>query len=235
MAKVILMFKDKVIKEFPFVKESMGIGRKPDNDIIIDNLAVSGHHARIDKTKDAFVLTDMQSTNGTFVNDKKVFSHSLKHGDKIHIGKHTFVFLTSEKEAKTGVDLDRTMMLDTAKHRELLSKQGVPPPVAQKTEKVGVLTCIDGSGLGEIELTKKLTRMGKSDRSEIKLTGLFMGSTAATISRRSSGYTITFTGSLKKLRVNGQVVRDSTRLKDFDTIEIGAHKFKFYQKDAEKI
>ena len=60
MAKVILMFKDKVIKEFPFVKESMGIGRKPDNDIIIDNLAVSGHHARIDKTKDAFVLTDMQ-------------------------------------------------------------------------------------------------------------------------------------------------------------------------------
>jgi pSer/pThr/pTyr-binding forkhead associated (FHA) protein len=234
MARIILMFKEKVIKEFPCVKDSMVIGRKPDNDIIIDNLAVSGHHARIDKTKETFVLTDLQSTNGTFVNDKKVFSHTLKHGDRIQIGKHTFVFLTSEKDSKAEVDLDRTMMLDTARHRELLSRQEVPSPVEQKPEKIGILTCIDGSGLGEIELTKKLTRMGKSDRSEIKLSGLFIGSTAATISRRSSGYTITFTGSLKKLKVNGQVVKDSTRLKDFDTIEIGSHKFKFYQKDVER-
>jgi pSer/pThr/pTyr-binding forkhead associated (FHA) protein len=234
MARLILMFKEKVIKEFPCTKESMVIGRKPDNDIIIDNLAVSGHHARIDKTKTAFVLTDLQSTNGTFVNDKKVFSHSLKHGDRIQIGKHAFVFLTSEKDSKTGVDLDRTMMLDTAKHRELLSKQGVAPPAAKKAEKVGVLTCIDGSGLGEIELNKSLIRIGKSDRSEIKLSGLFIGATAATVSRRPSGYTITYTGALKKLRVKGKVVKDSIRLKDFDTIEIGSHKFQFYQKDAQK-
>ena len=72
MAKIILMFKDQVVNEFPFFRESITIGRKPENTIQIDNLAVSGDHAKIDKTGSKFILTDLQSTNGTFVNDKKI-------------------------------------------------------------------------------------------------------------------------------------------------------------------
>ncbi len=234
MARLILMFKEQVIKEFPFLKDSMTIGRKPDNDITIDNLAISGHHARIDKTGSAFVLNDLQSTNGTFVNNKKIASHSLNHGDNIQIGKHLVLFLASEKEKPSEIDMDKTMVLDPVKQRELLAKQASGAPETQKQEKVGIITFIDGSDLGEIQLTKKLTRIGKSDNSEVKLSGLFMGATAATISKRPSGYTITYTGSLTKLRVNGQLIKDSARLKDFDTIEIGSYKFQFYQKELKK-
>ena len=238
MARLILTFNKQVIKEFPFAKDGMTIGRKPENHIQIDNLAVSSFHARIDKTGSDFILTDLQSTNGTFIKDKKIVTHKLKHGDNIVIGKHVLLFLASEKGAADvatdePMDMDKTMMLDTAKQREMLSKAqataGAKPAAA---EKIGVLTFLEGSVEGEIELVKKLTRIGKSENSEVRLSGLLMGATAATISKRPSGYTISFAGGMTKVKVNGQVVKESVPLKDFDTIEIGSYKCQFYMKEA---
>jgi len=100
-----------------------------------------------------------------------------------------------------------------------------------KPDIVGVLSFIDNSNLGEIELGKKLTRIGKGDSCEVKLGGVMMGSTAATISKRPSGYAITFTGGMAKLKVNGHIIRESYPLKDFDTIELGSYKFQFYQRE----
>jgi pSer/pThr/pTyr-binding forkhead associated (FHA) protein len=214
------------------------MGRQEDNTIVIDNLAVSGYHAKIDKLGGEYILTDLQSTNGTFVNDEKVVSHKLAHGDNIVIGKHVILFVATEKEKMEGegkdkkMPLDKTMLLDTAKQRELLAKQKVVPSTAKTPEKIGIISFIDDSGLGEIELTKKLTKIGKAETSEIKLSGLFMGATAATISRRPSGYAISFAGGMTKLKVNGSVVKDSVSLNDFDTIEIGSFKFQFYQKEV---
>jgi pSer/pThr/pTyr-binding forkhead associated (FHA) protein len=237
MVRLILTFNKQVIKEYPFLKESVTIGREEDNTIVIPNLAVSGYHARIDKVGSKFIITDLQSTNGTFLNNKKVVSQKLAHGDHILIGKHIILFMASEKKAKTGgtpekMDLGKTMMLDTAKQRELLKKQTTPPKPVVVPEKIGVITFIDGSSIGDIELSKKLTKIGKADTSEIKLSGVFMGATAATISRRPAGYTISFAGGIAKLKVNGEVVKDSVALKDFDTIELGSYKFQFYQKDV---
>jgi len=238
MARLILTFNKQVVKEFPFAKDGMTVGRKPENDIQIDNLAVSSFHARIDKTGSDFILTDLQSTNGTFIKDKKIVTHKLKHGDNIVIGKHVLLFLASEKgvadvAADESMDMDKTMMLDTAKQREMLAKAqataGTKPAAA---EKIGVLTFLEGSVEGEIELVKKLTRIGKSENSEVKLSGLLMGATAATISKRPSGYTISFAGGMTKVKVNGQVVKESVPLKDFDTIEIGSYKCQFYTKEA---
>lgn len=240
MARLILMFNNQVMKEYPFIKDSITVGRKPDNNIVIDNLAVSSYHARIDKAGDDFILTDLQSTNGTFVNDKKIVSHRLDHGDNIVIGKHVILFVAGEKgkvEAKAKeakMDLDKTMMLDTAKQRELLSKQPEAAQSARPPEKIGVITFVDGSNLGEFELSKKITKIGKSDTSEIRLSGLFMGGTAATISRRPTGYNISFTGGMAKLKVNGEVVKESLLLKDFDTVELGSYKFQFYLRDSTK-
>jgi pSer/pThr/pTyr-binding forkhead associated (FHA) protein len=238
MARLVLMFNQQVVKEFPFLKDSLTIGRKPENDIPVDNLAVSGFHARIDKTGGEYILTDLQSTNGTFVNDDKVTSHKLKHGDNIIIGKHVLLFVASGQERKAKeeeqMDLDKTMLLDTAKQRELLSKQKAPIAEAQKAEKIGVLSFIDGSDKGEIELSKKLTRIGKSENSEVRLSGMFIGATSATVSKRPSGYTISFAGGLAKLKVNGEIVKESVPLKDFDTIELGSYKFQFYQKEITK-
>jgi pSer/pThr/pTyr-binding forkhead associated (FHA) protein len=236
MARLILMFNKQVVKEYPLMKESVTIGRNEDNVIIIDNLAVSGYHARIDVAGSDFILTDLQSTNGTFVNDKKVLSHKLSHGDNVIVGKHVILFIATGKEAdiktdKQKADLDRTMMLDTAKQKELLAKQQGAVQAAKAAQKIGVVSFIEGSDQGEIELTKKLTKIGKGENSEIRLSGLFMPATAATISRRPSGYVITNMGG--KLKVNGELVKESQPLKEFDTIEIGKVKFQFYQKGSE--
>jgi predicted component of type VI protein secretion system len=237
MAKLILTFNKQVIREYSFDKDSITIGRNDDNTIVIDNLAVSGFHARMDRAGSEYILTDLQSTNGTFVNDQKVTSHKLVDADSIVIGKHVIIFSAKEAgkiddgDAGKKSQLDRTVLLDTAKQRELLAKQKVFTQVPKPPEKIGVLSFVDGSGLGEIELTKKLTKIGKADTSEVKLTGLLMAPTSATISRRPSGYAISFTRGLAKLRVNGAVVKDSAQLKDFDTIELGSYKFQFYKKE----
>jgi pSer/pThr/pTyr-binding forkhead associated (FHA) protein len=229
------MFNKQVLKEYPIMKESITIGRNKDNIINIDNLAVSGYHARIDRAGSDFILTDLQSTNGTFINDKKISSHKLSHGDNIIIGKHVLLFVATEKgkveKSPEQLDMDKTMMLNTAKQKELLSKQDQPGPSAKPVEKIGVISFIDGSGLGEIELTKKLTKIGKADTSEIKLGGMLMAPTSATISKRPNGYTISFTGGMTKLKVNNKVVKDNVQLNDFDTIELGAYKFQFFQKE----
>lgn len=237
MARLILTFNKQVISQYPFGKKGgITIGRKSANDIQIDNLAVSGHHARIDKAGSDYILTDLQSTNGTFVNNKKIVSHNLKHGDKIHIGKHTLLFIASDAPGSENDPVDingsieKTMILDTSRQRELLADQDTPVAIKQP-EIIGVISFIDNSGLGEIMLDKKLTRIGKSDSCEIRLSGMMLGPTAATISKRPSGYTITFTGGVSKLKVNGHIIKESYPLKDFDTIELGSYKFQFYQKE----
>ncbi len=236
MARVILVFNKKVIKEYPFGRDNMTIGRNEGNDIVIDNLAVSGLHARIDKTEDTYILTDLQSTNGTFVNDKRITSHRLQHKDKIIVGKHLLFFALSKEEQGEvkETELDKTMILDTARQKDLLAKQaekkGMEVPI--KKEKIGVISFIDGSSQGEIQLTKKLTKVGKAETSEIRLGGLLMPPTAATISRRPNGYAITTTGG-KTVKVNNQAIQESHFLKDFDTIEIGSYKFQFYTQESE--
>lgn len=237
MPRLILTFNKQVIKEYPFLKESITIGRNEDNGVVIDNLAVSSYHAKIDKVGPDYILTDLQSTNGTFVNDKRVVSHKLSHGDNITVGKHVILFVVADKAREAEAlppkgDLDRTMMLDTARQKELLAKQQEVSEVPKEPQKIGVVSFIDGSDLGEVELTKKLTRIGKAKTSEIRLSGMFMGSTAATISKRPTGYSISFTGGMTKLKVNGEVVKESVALKDFDTIELGSYRFQFYQKEV---
>ena len=98
MPRLTLKFKDNVIGRFPIPRgKSLTIGRRKDNDIVIDNLAVSGHHAKVDAVGEAFVLVDLQSKNGSFVNEQIVNSHWLKEGDVISIGKHQLLFATGEK------------------------------------------------------------------------------------------------------------------------------------------
>ena len=88
MAKLILKYETKVLKEIALARPTITIGRTPDNDVVIDNLAVSSHHARI-VFDGEFNLEDLNSVNGTFVNKQRVSSTSLKDGDEVSIGKHT--------------------------------------------------------------------------------------------------------------------------------------------------
>ena len=88
MAKLILTFNGDKIREYPLNKECLTIGRRTDNDVRIDNLAVSGHHAQIVTILNDSFLEDLNSTNGTYVNSRPVKKHALKDGDSIAIGKY---------------------------------------------------------------------------------------------------------------------------------------------------
>jgi serine/threonine-protein kinase len=92
MPKILLKYNDKVVKEITLTDVVVTIGRKEDNDLVIDNLAVSSHHARIARLDDAFVIQDTGSTNGIFLNGEKVAQHTLKYGDQVMIGKHLVIF-----------------------------------------------------------------------------------------------------------------------------------------------
>lgn len=127
MPIITLNFKDKKIRDYPLaVGQTCTIGRKSSNDIVIDNLAVSGKHARIESVSTTFVIRDLDSTNGTFVNKKKVSMHNLRHKDVLLIGKHELIFDRSDLMKKTGADEfddDKTRILDTTEYKTLIHNE----------------------------------------------------------------------------------------------------------------
>ena len=229
-----LKFKDSNIGEY-HIKEgqSLTIGRLDKNNIVIENLAVSGRHAKIDALEDGYLLTDLKSKNGSFVNKKQVTSHWLENNDFITIGKHTLVFAYKEGEkqfesADSGM-MEQTMVMDTAAHKDLLTKSVQDMAAIKKKEPIGILSFLSGRE-GEIELTKKLTKIGKDSSSDIKVGGMMVGKTAATISKRPQGYHLSYVEGMSKPKVNNEAVKESVLLKEFDIIEIGSVKMEFILK-----
>lgn len=119
-----LLFKNTPLQEYQIkTGQTVTIGRSQSNDIVIDNMSVSGLHARIDSVSATFILTDLESTNGTFVNEKLISTHTLRDKDLILIGKHHLVFDRSDLDKEiTTEDDDKTRYLDTAQYRDLLKK-----------------------------------------------------------------------------------------------------------------
>ncbi len=124
MPVISVNFKGKKIDEHSLIIGlGCNIGRKKENDISIDNLAVSGFHAQIDSVSNTFVLRDLESTNGTFVNDKKITLHNLKHNDSILIGKHELIFdcsdlMSTQTNGVPNSD-EKTRILNTNDLREI--------------------------------------------------------------------------------------------------------------------
>jgi len=231
MPTITLRYKETILKEYDLPKDkAMTIGRYDSNDIVIENLAVSGHHAKIDFTENGYLLTDLKSTNGTFINEELVSTHWLKHKDIIIIGKHTLVFAYGEGETQPESvpgGMDQTMIMDTDAYRSLLTKN-IPKPVIQPSapELSGTLSFLAG-GTGDIQLSKKLTKIGKEPSCDIVINGLMVGKIAATISRRPAGYYLSYVSGMAKPRINGRTVKESAKLNEFDVIELGPFKAEF--------
>lgn len=233
MARLVIRFNDETIDEIPFPEDNVTIGREKDNTVSINHLAVSRHHARIDRRGADFVITDLQSTNGTLVNEEPVVVRKLTDGDRIDVGKHQILFLREDLPEETrdepqALNPGETLMLDTEYAREAIARAKPSSKTPEAPEQKASIGFIDGSSYGEIELTQRRTRMGRADTSDIKLSGFFLGATAAIINRVDDGYTITYGGGMRKLRINGEVVKNTSPLKDLDVITIGPHKFQFY-------
>ena len=236
MPKLTLKFKNNPIQNYDLeTGQAITIGRLEDNDIVIENLAVSGHHAKIDSVGDGYLLTDLQSKNGCFVNEKMVASHWLRQGDVVSIGKHMLEFRYKEGEKQPQVaptnQRDQTMVMDTGHYRDMLDKSGAAGRMAADGGKpVGMLSYLAG-GEGEVELSRKLIKIGKDAGSDIVVSGLTVGGTSATISKRPENYVLSYVAGLSKPKVNGKAVKQSIALNEFDVIEIGSVKLQFFTKE----
>lgn len=141
MAKLFLKFEQAVLKEVTLAQTVVTIGRLPDNLIQIDNLAVSGHHAKVFWDTDKYLIEDLDSLNGTYVNNTRITRQQLKNGDDVVIGKHTLAFKdewvgerpTQRSGAKGSTTppipkMESTVMLDTKRMKERLAGPA-PQPV----------------------------------------------------------------------------------------------------------
>src|ERR1700690_2180464 len=230
MARLILSLDGAVLAEYNMNKEHYTIGRLPDNDIRIDNPAVSGHHSLIINILNDSFLEDLNSTNGTYVNGKLIKKHALQHGDVITAGNHQLRFVKDDEADED--EFEKTMVIQpsarpvervraavseagtTASRRALAN--GAP---AIKKAKLQVLS---GAFAGrELELTKALTTLGRP------------GVQVAAITRRAEGYFIVHVDSGKDNdfpQVNGVPIGpQARRLNDNDVVQLAGVKMGFFE------
>ncbi|PCJ17553.1 MAG: hypothetical protein COA96_17720 [SAR86 cluster bacterium] len=223
--KLELSFNANKLSEFPLDKEVITIGRKNDNDICIDNLAVSGHHAKLLTIFDDSFLEDLSSTNGTFVNGKSITKHPLRNGDVIVIGKHELRYIN--EGVSTGDD-DKTILIRRppghGSHSEA-ALQTEPSDLNASLEKENIdsakLQILNGKGAGkELPLVKPSVRLGKS------------GAGVVQINKRPDGHfivTLDQSSSANTLLVNGEEIgARAVKLHNHDVIEINRLKIEYF-------
>jgi len=256
MAKLILSMDGLVLKEIPLAKERTTIGRKPHNDIQIDNLAVSGEHAVIVTILNDSFLEDLGSTNGTVVNGNPIKKHFLQNNDVIELGKYKLKFIGEASGASAGgdkADFEKTMVLRPASARQtdgeaLRSAPGSQRAAAMPQAAAAVAGIADatktvppapqpaaprsgGQPLGAIQLLS-----GANAGKELELTKPLTtlgkpGVQVAVLTRRPQGYFITHVEGAARPNVNGQQIGPAPHaLKDHDVIELAGVKMEFFLK-----
>ena len=265
MPTITLKFQNQSLAEYALQKgASLTIGRRQANDIVIEDRSVSGHHAKIDSLEDRFVLIDLQSKNGTFVNGQLISSHWLQHEDVITIGGHSLIFNYEEKEkmaAGEAEEYDETRRMNTTQHRRMMMQSNPtksinvtrfwenrqrrgkvrdiePDDPEYKSESSGkeaiaALIYLEG-GKGRIELSRKITSIGKDPTSDIVITGLLIDPTAVIITKKVDGFYLSNIGGRPRPRVNDEPVKKSIVLYDQDIIEIGSVRLQFSVENPEK-
>ncbi|MGB5133491.1 MAG: FHA domain-containing protein [Steroidobacteraceae bacterium] len=249
MARLILSLDGQVLAEYNMTKERYTVGRLPDNDVRIDNAAVSGHHGLIINILNDSFLEDLNSTNGTYVNGKLIKKHALTHGDVITIGHHHLRFVDSQVESSEQDEFERTLVIQPGQVSESRLRAATdaaaaaaassPPPRAPApipTQMLPIasafgekpapsrpakLQVLSGQFAGrELELAKTLTTLGRP------------GVQVAAISRRADGYYVVHVEAAKPgdfPLVNGQPIGpQARRLHDNDVITLAGVKMGFF-------
>lgn len=206
MAKIVVSIDGVVIKEVQLSKERTTVGRRPYNDIVIDNIAVSGEHAILQMAGSQVHLEDMNSTNGTYLNGKAVKRQALNHNDVIEISKYKIKFI--DESAGNDKDLQKTMVI---KPGDIPGGGGAP--IAQKA----CIKVLSGAAAGkQVELTKVVTTMGKP------------GVAVAAITKRMNGYVIAQVEGSQPITLNDQnLSKDPVLLNSGDTLVLAGAQMQF--------
>lgn len=203
MAKIVIRFQSQILGEHALTPGFTTIGRLPTHPICIENLGISRNHAFIlgDIERKIFILEDLQSLNGTYVNKKRIQKYLLKGNDVITIGQHALEYLDDDFRV-----------------------QGVP--AATPGSALGPFLEADGGRT--IPLAKETTYFGNSSSDDVHIPGLMVGKQFASIDRKGTAWVINLlVKRFSNLKVNGEEV-SSARLKDGDEIDVAGVKFRFF-------
>jgi len=226
MPKLILSLDGIVVKEVQLTKSRSTLGRRPYNDIVIDNLAVSGEHAMIQNAGGQMVLKDLGSTNGTYVNGKPIRKQVLEHGDRIEIGRYKIKYLEDagdgapdkpddEAAYTTNGNVESTMPLALA-----TAVAPVPPTLGSEAIQGPRVRVLDGPSAGKsLALTKVVSTIGNPSVA------------VASIIRRANGYDLAHVTGDQAVTVNGAPTDNGTTtvLKHGDRINVGGVQLEFLE------
>lgn len=223
MPKMIVSIDGVVIKEVQLTKDRTTLGRRPYNDIVIDNLAVSGEHAVLQMTANEVYLEDLNSTNGTYVNGKAAKKQSLQNGDVVEVGKYKIKFVNEAAEQ----GFEKTMMVRPSVAAALAASHQAPmqrPPVAPPVSGFASLSrasikVLSGAASGrEVPLTKVVTTIGKP------------GVAVAAITKRNQAFVVHHVEGAGNPTLNGAPIGvDPVALKNGDLIELAGTQMQFIQ------
>jgi pSer/pThr/pTyr-binding forkhead associated (FHA) protein len=242
MSRLVLKFENAVLKAVPLGTRPVTIGRAPDNDIHIDNLAVSNYHARVYIEAGSLVIEDLNSLNGSFLNDIRVERAMLKDGDAILIGKHEILVDQTHDAAVPAAEefrkapaprVDETMVLDTHVRRKMLEMAvaaGERSQLSPERARIPTLTVSRGrTDQKEYRIAGKLTVIGASEMATVRLRGWFTPEVAAQINKHEDGYYLGRGDRVPK--INGVNIHGLTKLKDGDVIDVGRVRLTFVYRD----
>jgi pSer/pThr/pTyr-binding forkhead associated (FHA) protein len=208
MSKLVVSLDGVVIKEVQITKDKTTLGRRPYNDIVIDNLAVSGEHAVLQMVGNDVYIEDLNSTNGTYINGKAVKKQLLASNDTVEIGKYKIKFLSGDTP-----DYEKTMVLRPG------APSGAAPAEAgsNATMQPASIRVLNGAASGrEVPLTKVVTTVGKP------------GVQVASITKRPGGYVFAHVEGANRPTVNGvALAADSVPLRNGDVIELAGTQMQF--------
>jgi pSer/pThr/pTyr-binding forkhead associated (FHA) protein len=221
MPKMIVSIDEVVIKEVQLTKDRTTLGRRPYNDIVIDNLAVSGEHAVLQMTGGEVFLEDLNSTNGTYLNGKAIKKQQLHNGDSIEIGKYKIKFV-GDGEAD---NFDKTMVVKARPQSAPPTPPRAAAPAPAGGDSVGLgafqasIKVLSGAASGrEVPLTKVVTTIGKP------------GVAVAAITRRQHGFVVHHVEGAGNPTLNGAPIRaEPVALKNGDLIELAGTQMQFVQ------
>ena len=256
MARLILSLDGQTLAEYNMTKERYTVGRLPDNDIRIDNAAVSGHHSLLINILHDSFLEDLNSTNGTYVNGKLIKKHALQHGDVITVGHHQLRYVDDQAQQAPEDEFEKTMVITPSKEMEKQVAQAAraadaaanaaaaeaprkPPPADSARSRRGFQTAQDGDegGAPTLPLAKLQVLSGTFAGRELELLKTLTtlgrpGVQVAAITRRAEGYYIVHVESGKSEGyplVNGMAIGAQARkLQDNDVIQLAGVKMGFF-------
>lgn len=217
MPKMIVSIDGVVIKEVQLTKDRTSLGRRPYNDIVIDNLAVSGEHAVLQLAGNEVHLEDLNSTNGTYLNGKAVKKQLLHNGDTVEIGKYRIKYVSEAGDAnyeKTTVF--RAGSAGAAAVSSMAASAAVHPASGTTSASIKVLS---GSAAGrQVALVKVVTTIGKP------------GVAVAAITRRPHGFVVAHVEGANRPSLNGAAIgAEPVALKNGDMLELAGTQMQFVQ------